>query len=92
VLGICQREVAGGCGEKGYRITDGVWIKTSAGNWNHPNAECDTYVWQGCNLITDSGAFNIRLSDSSEFTVRDFTEVGWKNLAKTYTRVGAMMA
>jgi hypothetical protein len=24
--------------------------------------------------------------------VRDFTEVGWMNLSKTYTRVGAMMA
>lgn len=92
VLGTCEREVGGGCGEKGYRITDGVWIKTTAGNWQHPNAECDAYVWQGCNLITDSGAFDIRLPDSSVFTVRDFTEVGWKNLAKTYTRVGAMMA
>jgi hypothetical protein len=92
VLGVCQREVGGGYGEKGYRMTDGVWIKTAGANWQHPTAECDGYVWQGSNLITDSGAFNILLSDSSEFTVRDFTEVGWMNLPKTYTRVGAMMA
>jgi len=92
VIGTCEREVGGGIGDKGARMSDGVWIKGGLGGWNHPKGPSDSWSWQGCTLITDSGSFNIRLSDSTDHTVRDFTEVGWMNLSKTYTRVGAMMS
>jgi hypothetical protein len=92
VIGTCEREVDGGIGDKGVRMSDGVWLKGGLGGWEHPKGTCDTWKWQGCNLITDSGSFNIRLHNSTDHIVRDFTEVGWMNLSKTYTRVGAMMA
>jgi hypothetical protein len=90
VIGICKREVEGGIGKKGQRITDGVWIKRGVGEWSHPTGESDRWKWQGLNLITDSGTFVIRLD--KELVVRDFTEVGWMNLSKTYTRVEAGMS
>jgi hypothetical protein len=92
VIGTCEREVEGGIGDKGVRMTDGVWLKGGLGGWEHPKGKCDTWKWQGCNLITDCGSFSIRLHNSTDHIVRDFTEVGWMNLSKTYTRVGAMMA
>ena len=90
VIGTCEREVEGGIGDKGSRITDGVWIKSNEG-WTHPTGSSDTWRWQGCNLITDSGTFNIRLANMLHYTVRDFTEVGWMNLRNTYARVGMTM-
>jgi hypothetical protein len=52
---------------------------------------CEFFKLMGCNLITDSGSFNIRLANMLHYTVRDFTEVGWMNLRNTYTRVGMTM-
>jgi hypothetical protein len=86
ILGICHREVKGGIGEKGYRITDGVWLKNAEGKWDHLHAVADTWTWQGMNLITDCGSFRIRL-ENTEYSVRDFTEVGMINLHETYARV-----
>jgi len=90
VIGTCEREVQGGIGEKGSRMTDGVWIKKDQ-EWTHPTGASDTWRWQGCNLITDSGTFHIRLANMTQHIVRDFTEVGWMNLRNTYTRVGMTM-
>ena len=87
VIGICDRVVEGGHGEKGFRMTDGIWIKDKFNQWSHLPGKSDTYAWQGMNLITDSGSFYIRTGNLTEYLVRDFTEVGWMNLRETYTRV-----
>lgn len=92
VLGVCKRAVNGGYGSKGSRITDGIWLRSVSGDWIHPTLNCDTSKWHGVNLITDIGMFKIRLSNcDSDLIVRDFTEVGYSNLDKTYTRVEAQM-
>ena len=90
VIGVCNRRVNGGIGEKGNRITDGVWLKGDS-MWHHPTDLLDKSSWQGINLITDSGTFIIKRTNSKEYTVRDFTEVGWMNLPETYARVEIAM-
>lgn len=90
VIGICERRVESRIGEKGDRITDGVWIKHD-GNWQHPNDPSLSGRWQGFNLITESGTFIIKRANSKEYTVRDFTEVGLMNLPETYARVEMAM-
>lgn len=84
VVGICFREVDGGIGPKGNRITDGLWILED-GLWKHPTGRMDSTRWNGMQLVTESGSFYIRRSimDSDEL-VRDFTEVGSQNLQKSY--------
>lgn len=85
VVGICHREVDGGIGLKGDRITDGLWILE--GVWKHPTGAIDSKRWQGIQLVTDTGCFYIKrsCSDKAEL-VRDFTEVGIKNLLESYAR------
>lgn len=90
VTGICTRRVSGGIGARGDRITDGVWIKDGLA-WHHPKDPVDAYTWQGMHLITESGTFKIRRATSIQYTVRDFTEVGWMNLPETYARVEMAM-
>jgi hypothetical protein len=90
VIGVCNRRVNGGIGEKGNRITDGVWLKGDS-SWHHPTDLLDKSSWQGINLITDSGTFIIKRTNSKEYIVRDFTEVGWMNLPETYVRVEMAM-
>jgi hypothetical protein len=86
VLGICQRGVKGSILKNGKKITDGIWIEM--GNWTHLDDVSDTEFWEGIQLITDSGSFKILLNDLfSDYLVRDFTEVGWSNLHRTYARV-----
>jgi hypothetical protein len=85
VIGICMREVTGGIGEKGCRMTDGNWIQDSKGKWNHPTGESDSWKWQGMQLITESGTFHIFLSNEPVL-VRDFTEVGCMKLKESYAR------
>ena len=89
VIGICRREVNGGIGEKGSRMTDGNWIQDSNGKWNHPTGECDSWKWQGMQLITESGTFNIYLSNEP-LLVRDFTEVGCMKLNESYAKEDAL--
>jgi hypothetical protein len=87
VIGICEREVYGGIGEKGSRMTDGIWIRQENGSWDHPKGNTDGWAWRGCQLITESGSFVIKKANSDiKYCVRDFTEVGKKNLMESYTR------
>jgi len=84
VVGICYREVDGGIGSKGNRITDGLWILED-GLWKHPTGRMDSKRWSGMQLVTESGCFYIkRFSSSEPELVRDFTEVGSQNLQKSY--------
>ena len=89
VLGVCNRRVYGGIGDKGERITDGVWIQDSRNRVSHPKEESDSWMWDGMQLITDSGIFQIYLSNK-ELVVRDFTEVGLANLSESYVREDAI--
>ena len=83
VVGICYREVDGGIGSKGDRITDGLWI-LEGGLWKHPTGRMDSKRWDGMQLVTESGCFYIKRSSSEPELVRDFTEVGSQNLQKSY--------
>ena len=83
VVGICYREVDGGIGSKGSRITDGLWILED-GLWKHPTGRMDSKRWDGMQLVTESGCFYIKRSSSEPELVRDFTEVGSQNLQKSY--------
>lgn len=89
VIGICNRQVKGGIGEKGSRMTDGNWIQDSKGKWTHPTGESDSWKWQGMQLITESGTFHIYLSNEPVL-VRDFTEVGCMKLKESYAREDAL--
>jgi hypothetical protein len=92
VIGWCEREVYGGIGNKGSRMTDGVWIRQAAGSWEHPTEKPDKWTWRGIQLVTESGTFNIKRVDFEEvYTVRDFTEVGHTNLLESYAREDAVM-
>ena len=90
VDGICSREVGGGIGEKGSRMSDGVWIWYEAdGEWGHPSLKnpCDNWRWQGMELITASGQYKIFTADTmASYIVRDFTEVGSGRLEESYAR------
>jgi len=83
VVGICYREVDGGIGAKGDRITDGIWILED-NLWKHPTGKMDSKKWTGIQLVTESGCFYIKWSNSELELVRDFTEVGSQNLQKSY--------
>jgi hypothetical protein len=83
VLGVCHREVDGGIGLKGDRITDGLWILED-GLWKHPTGRMDSNRWNGMQLVTESGCFYIKRPNSEPELVRDFTEVGSQNLQKSY--------
>lgn len=89
IIGICRREVNGGIGEKGSRMSDGNWIQDSKYKWTHPTGECDSWKWQGMQLITESGTFHIYLSNEPVL-VRDFTEVGCMKLKESYAREDAL--
>lgn len=87
VIGICSREVNGGIGDKGSRISDGVWVLNSDNIWRHPSKQCDKWKWQGIQLITESGKFRVYTADlKTSYIVRDFTEVGYDQLAESYVR------
>ena len=66
-------------------VTDGVWMKgIGETKWHHPyneNSSLKSHV--GFHLTTESGCFWIQTTTFSGF-VRDFTEVGTKNIALTY--------
>lgn len=89
VIGVCSRMVENCVYFHGNTITDGVWIK-SKGTWVHPIEPSAKRQWRGLNLITDSGSFKIRTATLDIYVVRDFTEVGWQNLASTYMKERAL--
>ena len=85
VVGVCCREVVGGIGSRGERITDGLWILDEDGIWKHPTGRMDSTRWFGMQLVTQSGSFYIKRPSMDEVElVRDFTEVGSQNLQKSY--------
>jgi hypothetical protein len=87
VLGTCEREVYGGDGINGCRISDGIWVLQKDGSWRHPEFRrpIDLWKWRGYQLITESGSFGIqKLNSEGVIFVRDFTEVGHKNLLESY--------
>lgn len=94
VIGICRREVENCLYFHGNSITDGVWMKRQESSlWAHPVSQSENVVkrrWEGGNLITDSGSFKIRTATLDIYVVRDFTEVGWVNLASTYVKERAL--
>ena len=93
VIGICRREVDGGIGDKGARMSDGVWILQSDKRWCHPSGELDNWKWQGLQLITESGKFRIYTADlTTSHIVRDFTEVGIDRLAESYVREDKLLS
>jgi hypothetical protein len=93
VIGICRREVAGGVGAKGARMSDGNWILDSDKWWRHPPGEMDSCKWQGLQLITESGKFRIYTADlTTSHIVRDFTEVGWDRLPESYVREDKLLS
>ena len=61
--------------------TDGVWWKNET--WGHrPVSRTTLQLVQGLHLITESGTFWIQTEDHSGL-VRDFTEIGHKQLPET---------
>jgi hypothetical protein len=93
VIGICRREVTGGIGAKGARMSDGNWILESDKRWHHPPGEMDSCKWQGLQLITESGKFRIYTADlTTSHIVRDFTEVGWDRLPESYVREDSLLS
>jgi hypothetical protein len=65
-------------------VTDGVWLKSiEATRWEHPSVVGETKPEVGFHLSTESGCFWIQTNQFSGF-VRDFTEVGAKNISLTY--------
>ena len=95
VIGICNRRVKGYLYSFSDKITDGVWIKVAnSTKWEHissGNILSKRESWNGYNLITESGTFKITMTNEAEYIVRDFTEVGFRNLTATYTRVESAM-
>ena len=98
VIGICSREVNNCIYWEGSRVTDGVWIRSNT-KWSHPmddkpmddKSKPYGYKWQGLHLITESGTFKILTAALNIHVVRDFTEVGWTNLAATYVKERAVL-
>jgi len=69
-----------------YEYVDGVWLKGSA------SVEPGTDKMEGITLITEHGEFIIWDSvKKTETRVRDFTEVGYHAIYKTYPYVGARL-
>jgi hypothetical protein len=64
-------------------FTDGVWWLQGTSSWVHSsNGELQKGIQSiGLHLITESGTFEV-YGTSTSGCVRDFTEVGYKNLAK----------
>jgi hypothetical protein len=95
VIGICNRRVKGYLYSFSDKITDGVWVKiANSTKWEHISSGdilSKRESWNGYNLITESGTFKITMTNEAEYIVRDFTEVGFRNLTATYTRVESAM-
>jgi len=66
-------------------FTEGVWMKgIGETKWHHPDKDDSIkHSHIGFHLTTESGCFWVETNSFSGF-VRDFTEVGTKNIALTY--------
>jgi len=69
----------------GGMLSIGCWIKTKGG-WMHPSVTSEPNASDSAyyGFFTDSGTFVVKYSDTSEIHVRDFTDVGDKDLESTY--------
>jgi len=73
----------------GVRILNrnGIWVRNTGLSVNENMKEEEEEINQiGYHLITESGTFTI-LSGLEIYNIRDFTEVGYKNIDKTYDEV-----
>jgi hypothetical protein len=91
VTGICERIVHKAIGKRDNRITDGMWFLNHNGAWSHPRGQLQDVTWKGLQLITESGSFRIQMNSSSEYIVRDFTEVGSEKILESHTRVECLL-
>ena len=95
ILGIISAEIDGIENNNGlwntelYEWIDGVWIKglsTVKESKENKGSAC------GMTLITDSGEFIIwDEAEQKEKIVRDFTEIGYKEIHKTYSLVSSRL-
>ena len=72
-------------------LTDGVWIYSDTSEWTHPDLHPGPKETQeGFHLSTEAGSFSV---ESGYFSgeVRDFTEVGAKNLFLTYNYTRSLL-
>jgi hypothetical protein len=90
VTGICERIVHTAIGVQDNRITDGNWILHD-NEWKHPVGKIEQVTWQGIQLITDLGYFNVRMLNGQEYLVRDFTEVGAEQILSSHARVESLL-
>ena len=84
VLGVYR-----GLTESGFNsMTSGVRFSDKDGIWKHVKLEKPTsegHNLAGYNLVTESGTFLVYYGDgATAHSVRDFTEVGYKNIEQTY--------
>ena len=91
VTGLCERIVHTAIGKKDNRITDGLWFLNDTGKWTHPRGLIQNVSWKGLQLITESGTFRLQINSSSEYIVRDFTEVGSEQILESDTRVNKLL-
>jgi hypothetical protein len=91
VTGICERIVHTAIGKQDNRITDGMWFLNHNGTWTHPRGLIKDVTWKGLQLITESGSFRIQMNSSSEYIVRDFTEVGSQKILESHARVERLL-
>jgi hypothetical protein len=91
VLGKSERIVHTAIGSERQRMTDGNWILKTDGTWNHPSEPITEVTWQGIQLITDKDCFKIFMEDGRQMIVRDFTEVGSKQILESHTRVELLL-
>jgi len=95
ILGIVSAKIDGIDDDNGlwntelYEWIDGVWIK---GLSTVKESNKGTISACGMTLITDSGEFIIwDEMDKKEKIVRDFTEIGYKEIHKTYSLVSSRL-
>jgi hypothetical protein len=91
VTGICNRIVHTAIGLPHNRMTDGNWILDNEGEWKHPQGKIENVTWGGIQLITDMGYFKVQMVNGQEYLVRDFTEVGAKQILSSHARVECLL-
>ena len=75
--------------EGGDFISDGVWVRQK-GEWTLFQSPGTSLEKRGIHLISDSGCFMIS-SNNQQLCVRDFTEVGDKNLEHCYSMLSEVL-
>ena len=86
VLGVYKGFMGSGSNE--HWVSSGVRLLNPQGKWSRHQqiSEEGEGEGEGYHLITESGTFII-IAGVKIYTIRDFTEVGYKNIDKTYNVV-----